>query len=835
MRLRIRQAGERRSRSASLASQLWWTIADHWTLALCLLVYLVMTVLYALTIPIFETPDAGGHYAYIHELTEGRGLPIQGTPSGKRVTGYVASHPPLYYALSAALTWWVPDDVDFNHWAWRNPYQTMGDADRTVNKNILIHTSAEEFPWRGTALTMHIARFVSTLLGALAVIATYGIAVDLFPDRRWIVLGATGLAAFTPMFVFTSARVSNDAAVTAFASLALWGAVRLAVNGISRRGLVLIGIALGLAVLSKLSGIVFAPAVALALFFDSTRQWTRLPGEPWSRRLRPIIYRWMLVGVPFLAICGWWFVRNVVLYGELMGVDAWLSRTATVRAEPIGLLSVIPQLGGLEKSYWAMFGWFNVSVAPWMYGLWWVLVRAGILGLGLLCLDQVSSRRLKPRVQPVVPVVPVVSGAEPSGAEPSGAEPSEACGACGERSRTKRSRTKRSRTTELWGLIVIAAALLLNFGSVWRFIMIVEGAQGRYLMPAVAPISILLMLGLDRLVPERVRLNPWRYGLATGIGVTQVALTLICLLAFILPAYARPREIEERDLPDTMTRLDLSFEGTPIVLLGGHIEEDSVHPGDQVDVSLYWWTAEPPHDDHFVFLQILGRRMEPIAGVDCYPGGGTFPPTLWEPGVIYRDRYQLGIAADVDVPTAGLLHAGLYAEDGEHLSISSLAGHRPRELVVLDRVPVRPRRPVSDHVTYEVGARFGESITLVGYDVSAESVKPGDALVVTLVWRADAALEIDYTAFVHLLDSDDSLVVQSDHPPAGGAYPTSLWEPGDVVRDSHYLTVHEDVQSGPCTLSIGMYNLQTNDRLPAYGDHGRFRDDVISVGGVTIE
>ncbi|HEC33798.1 MAG TPA: hypothetical protein ENI37_03680, partial [Chloroflexi bacterium] len=145
--------------------------------------YLIVATLYGVTVPIFETPDAGGHYAYIHELTEGRGLPVQGTPSGERVTGYVASHPPLYYALCAALTFWVDDDLDFRDWAWENPYHANGFPDSVGNKNFLIHTDAEAFPWHGTPLTVHIARLVSALLGAVTVVGTYGTVRELTTHR----------------------------------------------------------------------------------------------------------------------------------------------------------------------------------------------------------------------------------------------------------------------------------------------------------------------------------------------------------------------------------------------------------------------------------------------------------------------------------------------------------------------------------------------------------------------------------------------------------------------------------------------------------------------------
>ena len=789
-------------------------IRNHRELPILLSLYLFVSLLYGVTIPIFETPDANGHYAYIHELTEGRGLPVQGAPSGARVTGYVASHPPLYYSLCAALTWWVTDDVELSEWSWRNPYQAMGDASRTVNKNRLIHTPAERFPWRGTPLTMHISRLVSTLLGTLAVVSTYGIALELFPGRRWLALGAASLTAFNPMFVFTSARVSNDAAVAAFGSLAIWGAVRLAVRGLSRRGLVLTGLSLGLTVLSKLSGIVLAPVLVIALLFDSLRpgpdaqgsdapspatgpQPDPTPGRVARNRagarsalnqwLDRVMGRWALAILPALAVAGWWFIRNVLLYGELMGVESWLSHTSTVRPEPIGLLDVIPELTGLERSYWAMFGWFNIAAAPWMYRFWWVLARAAAVGLALLVVDQFRSRRLSPGV-----------GA---------------------------------------GLLIVAVAFLLNLASVWRFIMIVLGSQGRYLMPTVTSISLLLMLGMTRLLPGRLSPNRWGAALAAMVGVAHLGLTLASLFACILPAYATPQVVEESDLPPDMTRLNVSFDGTPIGLLGGHIEAEQTQPGRAVPVSLYWRALDAPRQEYITFLQILGRDMEPIAGVDCYPGGGTFPATLWEPGVIYRDRYELPIAADASVPTSAALHVGLYDEAERRLIGSSLPGPRPVELVILDVVPVRPHEPLSDDVQHGVGAVLDESITLVGYDLSSAKVSPGGSVTVTLVWRASAPIGTAYTAFVHLLDEDGDLLTQSDHPPMGGTYPTSMWDAGDVVHDRHSLAVGGSAAPGSCTLSIGMYDSNTGERLPARQGHGgtRYRDDIIVAGRLTIE
>jgi hypothetical protein len=396
---------------------------------------------------------------------------------------------------------------------------------------------------------------------------------------------------------------------------------------------------------------------------------------------------------------------------------------------------------------------------------------------------------------------------------------------------------------------VLSFAFLLNLGSVWRFIMIVLGAQGRYLMPTIPSSAVLLMLGLGRLLP---RTRPERFGgaissihwrpvLAAVVGAAHLALTLISLFVFILPAYAKPGSVRESELPEDMTRLDLSFVGTPIELLGGHIEVDSAHPGDLVSVSLYWRTDQAVQEDVLTFIQILGRDKEAITGVDCYPGRGNFPPSLWQPDVIYRDRYRLSLPPDAQVPTVAALYAGLYDEDHRRLPMIHPPDDTPLDMMLLDLMPIRPVEPVSDQVGHSVGARLGEAISLVGYDVSEERVRPGDALRVTLVWRANRAPKTDYTVFVHLMDERDALVSQSDHPPLDGAYPTSFWTSEDVIRDPHVLTIDRSARPGLYSLVAGMYDSQTRRRLPAQmqdcnpGPNVRIEDDAIVVGQLIVE
>jgi len=127
------------------------------------------------------------------------------------------------------------------------------------------------------------------------------------------------------------------------------------------------------------------------------------------------------------------------------------------------------------------------------------------------------------------------------------------------------------------------------------------------------------------------------------------------------------------------------------------------------------------------------------------------------------------------------------------------------------------RPGIQPTIPHLVDARLGEAIRLVGYRLAYDEVAPGDALLLTLYWQAEGPVEDEVTAFVHLQGVDGRLVAQRDHPPgaAGG------WESGALVEDRCEVQVPPDVPSGDYTLSVGMYDPATMERLPALEAGGR--------------
>ena len=44
-------------------------------------------------------------------------------------------------------------------------------------------------------------------------------------------------------------------------------------------------------------------------------------------------------------------------------------------------------------------------------------------------------------------------------------------------------------------------------------------------------------------------------------------------------------------------------------------------------------------------------------------------------------------------------------------------------------------------------------------------------------------VQTDYTVFVQMLSQDGQLLAQIDQRPQAGQFPTSTWQPGDVIED----------------------------------------------------
>jgi 4-amino-4-deoxy-L-arabinose transferase-like glycosyltransferase len=134
----------------------------------------------------------------------------------------------------------------------------------------------------------------------------------------------------------------------------------------------------------------------------------------------------------------------------------------------------------------------------------------------------------------------------------------------------------------------------------------------------------------------------------------------------------------------------------------------------------------------------------------------------------------------------------------------------------------------------EVEVAWAERIGLVGYDVAPERCRPGDVVVLTLYWESLAPVEEAYTVFTHLL-GPDRLWAGDDHEPGRASYPTSAWQPGEVVVDEYVWQVPADAPPGRYDIEVGLYQLATMQRLPISSSDVEAGTDYALVGEVIVD
>ncbi|MCP4418646.1 MAG: glycosyltransferase family 39 protein, partial [Chloroflexi bacterium] len=320
-------------------------------LRLILGLFILLGVSYALITPVFEASDELWHYPMIRHLADGNPLPVQVfDPAQAGPWKQEASQPPLYYYLGAALTFWI-DASDMETIRWENPHVDNGILTSDGNINLTIH-NPDWSPWQGMLLAVRIVRLFSVLLGTATVYLTYLIGKELVPKRPEIALGAAALNAFTPMFLFISGAVNNDNLAIPLASLALLIMIRVVSGRYSVtdywKNWLLIGTVIGLAILTKEGTFGLLPLALGTIFIAYWKRWdaalrrdgTALHGDGFWREIFRTVGQtavsFLILLLPVILIAGWWYWRNIVLYGDFLGWNAFIAVLGQ-RAHPASL------------------------------------------------------------------------------------------------------------------------------------------------------------------------------------------------------------------------------------------------------------------------------------------------------------------------------------------------------------------------------------------------------------------------------------------------------------------------------------------------------------------
>ncbi|NJL92790.1 MAG: hypothetical protein HC915_03230, partial [Anaerolineae bacterium] len=187
------------------------------------------------------------------------------------------------------------------------------------------------------------------------------------PARPGVALLATFLSAFNPMFLSITGSVNNDNLVNALVPTGLALALSTWRCGFSWQRALAMAVVGTLAAASKVSGtLLFAPmglAIALTIWRDrQPRTW--------------IMGAALLFVMVWLGGLGWWYARNLNLYGDFFG-NAHMARTVGLREAPISLPELLRgESGSFFFAYWGWLGGLTILGPLNLFSL------AGVLWVG---------------------------------------------------------------------------------------------------------------------------------------------------------------------------------------------------------------------------------------------------------------------------------------------------------------------------------------------------------------------------------------------------------------------------------------------------------------------
>ncbi len=247
--------------------------------------------------------------------------------------------------------------------------------------------------------------------------------------------------------------------------------------------------------------------------------------------------------------------------------------------------------------------------------------------------------------------------------------------------------------------------------------------------------------------------------------------------------------------------------------------------GRLVRVTLHWFPTEKIDTDAMVSLKILPKDQRVVGQVDHRPVLDAYPTTAWRAGEVIVDTY--------DVPIFLGAPPGDYAVNVTMYDAHSGAVIGRRDLTQIALAPdlIAPRREVWN-IAHTADVDFGV-LSLAGYSLDADApVRPGDALPLTLLWRADSGTKAgdDLKTRVWLEDSEGKSVASRGAAMSAG-FPPSLWQPNEYVRDWPLIRVPANVADGKYSARLAV--ARDNQLLGA--SSLPFRESVVDLGQVEIK
>jgi 4-amino-4-deoxy-L-arabinose transferase-like glycosyltransferase len=329
--------------------------------------------------------------------------------------------------------------------------------------------------------------------------------------------------------------------------------------------------------------------------------------------------------------------------------------------------------------------------------------------------------------------------------------------------------------------------------------------------------------------PGHYRLLVLLYDLASGQVLQPLdgdkALGTECVLGSI--EVVRTEEAVHLDELPIQHPLVQNF-GDQLKLLGYAPLVEQARPGDVVHLGLFWQSLRQMETDWQVLVQIQAAAGEVVAAGQFELASPSRPTSEWAEGEVVLGYYDL--ALDRSAPSG---QAQIVLDLVDAHTQQRLLGH-DWVLASFDIAGGVRQFEAPEAIQHPLTVNFGDRVLLLGYDVDAAALKPGNVLNLTLYWQALSEMDISYTVFTHLLDNGERIWGQKDGVPVRGMRPTTGWLSGEVIVDAYEIEVAVAAPAGWYTPEIGLYDAATSERLPLLDAEGQTIGDRVLLSPIQL-
>lgn len=273
-------------------------------------------------------------------------------------------------------------------------------------------------------------------------------------------------------------------------------------------------------------------------------------------------------------------------------------------------------------------------------------------------------------------------------------------------------------------------------------------------------------------------------------------------------------QAEGRNLQPLQAGVDFG----PLRAIGYEEQLRTAPPGGAVEFEVLWQATSAPERDYDARLTLTDATGAAVSTLEA-PLGAGYPTSAWQAGEVVR------VISLFPVPA---LEPGSYRLELEVPGTEGKLALGPVE------IGGQPRLYEAPPVSHPLEAQLGSEITLLGYELSPESLHPGETLNLQLIWRAESAMTASYKVFVHVIGADGLIYGQDDSIPAQWQRPTPGWEVGEVIVDEHVVTVKAEAPAGEYSLVVGMYDEATFARLPVMVEGQLQPNDSLRLTGIRV-